>query len=177
MDKDIRRQRGTATAGHQPSRSFDSAQIASHISTMSSSQEEMQNDIDQSAVIVRDHVEILNTLVRGPWRHDPFDVYGNLNCPRATFLLSHCKYILFYPLYNLWCTFTELQKLDNSILNTVWVSGKKLVSFQTSKPGLLHATFLFTASHLRTLSNSNDYEKDILHHKGMNVSIFGLGKY
>ncbi|CZR60125.1 uncharacterized protein PAC_10020 [Phialocephala subalpina] len=98
---------------------------------------------------LREVATIFNSLVGGSWRHDPFDIHSDLNSPRVSFLLSHY----------------------NSILNTVWVSSTHLVSFQTSRRELLHATVLFAASHLRAITNSNEYDRDILHHKGETIRI------
>lgn len=64
-----------------------------------------------------------------------------------------------YPLY-------QLTVPDNEVVDTVWVCRKSLWAFQTSTPALLHATMLYTASHVKFLSGSAEFEKDILHHKG-----------
>ncbi|KAF8862107.1 hypothetical protein BDZ45DRAFT_224688 [Acephala macrosclerotiorum] len=106
-------------------------------------------DADDGEQTLREVASIFNSLVGGSWRHDPFDIHNDLNSPRVSFLLSHY----------------------NSILNTVWVSSSHLVSFQTSRRELLHATVLFAASHLRALTNSNEYNRDILHHKGETIRI------
>ncbi|PVH79840.1 hypothetical protein DL98DRAFT_572311 [Cadophora sp. DSE1049] len=49
----------------------------------------------------------------------------------------------------------------NEVVNTVW----------TSTPALLHATMLYTASHLRFLSGNSEFDRDILHHKGETMRI------
>ncbi|KUJ11628.1 uncharacterized protein LY89DRAFT_722740 [Mollisia scopiformis] len=98
---------------------------------------------------IPNNADVRSNLVAGTWRHDPFNVHGELNNPRVSFLLSHY----------------------NNILATVWVYGDKLLSFQTSRPELLHTIILFTASHLQALTNSNEYDRDIFHHRGEAIRI------
>ncbi|KAG4427595.1 hypothetical protein IFR05_016923 [Cadophora sp. M221] len=90
-----------------------------------------------------------NTLLGSSWRQDPFDVHNLLHNPRISVLLSYY----------------------NEIVSTVWVCSKSLWSFQTSTPALLHATMLYTASHLRFLSGNSDFDKDVFHHKGETMRI------
>ncbi|KAH7310051.1 hypothetical protein BKA65DRAFT_169296 [Rhexocercosporidium sp. MPI-PUGE-AT-0058] len=90
-----------------------------------------------------------NTLLGSSWRQDPFDVHSLLHNPRISHLLSYY----------------------NEVVNTVWVCSKSLWSFQTSTPALLHATMLYTASHLRFLSGDSDFDRDIFHHKGETMRI------
>ncbi|KAL5319389.1 hypothetical protein ACEPPN_012440 [Leptodophora sp. 'Broadleaf-Isolate-01'] len=94
-------------------------------------------------------LDVGNTLVGSSWRQDPFDVHSLLHNPRISLLLSYY----------------------NEVVNTVWVCSKSLWSFQTSTPALLHATMLYTASHLRFLSGNSDFDKDVFHHKGETMRI------
>jgi hypothetical protein len=34
---------------------------------------------------------VVQSLVQGSWRYDPFDSFGHVNSPQGSFLLSHCK--------------------------------------------------------------------------------------
>ncbi|KAE8446609.1 hypothetical protein EG329_011802 [Mollisiaceae sp. DMI_Dod_QoI] len=140
------RQSRSAGSDHQASKSEDFASPSRDRSIILDAETEESNNRGSS---LWDADSTLNTLILGSWRHDPFNVHGELNNPRVTFLLSHY----------------------NNVLNTVWVSSEKLLSFQTSKPGLIHATILFTASHLRALTDSDEYDRDILHHKGETIRI------
>ncbi|KAL2067752.1 hypothetical protein VTL71DRAFT_15848 [Oculimacula yallundae] len=113
-------------------------------------------------------LNIANTLLGNSWRQDPFDSHSLLNNPRTSFLLSYCT-LQTYESHKAWLIL--LAYLDNEVVNTVWVCKKSLWSFQTSTPALLHATMLYTASHLRFLSHNIEYDRDIFHHRGETMRI------
>ncbi len=86
------RQSRSAGSDHQASKSEDFASPSRDRSIILDAETEESNNRGSS---LWDADSTLNTLILGSWRHDPFNVHGELNNPRVTFLLSHCKYHYF----------------------------------------------------------------------------------